>query len=60
MLESEVDSGKEMGNDSCVDVELSGVELGIDGLKILIGVRFDRPPIPDISQSGILVRKRKE
>lgn len=58
MLESEVDSGKEMGNDSCV--ELSGVELGIDGLKILIGVRFDRPPIPDISQSGILVRKRKE
>lgn len=47
-----------MGNDSCV--ELSGVELGIDGLKILIGVRFDRPPIPDISQSGILVRKRKE
>lgn len=49
-----------MGNDSCVGVELSGVELGIDGLKIVIGVRFDRPPIPDISQSGILLRKRKE
>lgn len=38
--------------------EIREVELGIDGLKILIGVRFNRSTILDISQSRILLENR--